>query len=202
MRYLIRMVSFDDLKGRLLPSVRTLAGSVGVVVRSPKWTSYGALEIDVFAPSKADLDTFLAAVEPLGTLEFARDLNVAPSHRSCKQLFSEARVYFNSERYWECHEALEAAWRLLSGEEKLYVQGLILVCAALVHHQKGVVLGEAGVRLRRQSPHSVDKPFDINGFDLNLHFACTDARAYVTQAPNSDQARFRRTSLSLYFLPW
>jgi len=154
MRYLIRMVSFDDLKGRLLPSVRTLAGSVGVVVRSPKWTSYGALEIDVFAPSKADLDTFLAAVEPLGTLEFARDLNVAPSHRSCKQLFSEARVYFNSERYWECHEALEAAWRLLSGEEKLYVQGLILVCAALVHHQKGE--GEVALRVLKRALRQLD----------------------------------------------
>ena len=114
-----------------------MARSVGADIRNPKWTSHGALEVDVFAPSKADLETLIAAAEPLATFEFVRDLTVAPPHKSDDQLFSEARGYFNSERYWECHEVLETAWRVLSGEEKLYLQGIILVCAAFVHHQKG-----------------------------------------------------------------
>ncbi len=150
----MRIVSSCGLKERLLPSIRTLAKSLGVDVRNPKWTSYGALEVDVFAPSKADLETFLAAAEPLGTLEFVRDLNVAPPHMSDERLFSEARGYFNSERYWECHEVLEAAWRLLSGEEKLYVQGIILVCAAFVHHQKGE--GEVALGVLRRALRQLD----------------------------------------------
>jgi|SRR5208337_895191 len=137
MRYLIRVVQRDGLGDRFLSSIKAVAKSVGVDARNPKWTSYGALELDIFAPSRADIDTFLAAAEPLGSLEFLRDLNVAPQHRTEEELFSEARRYFNSERYWECHEVLEGAWRLMSGEEKLYVQGIILVCAAFVHHQKG-----------------------------------------------------------------
>jgi hypothetical protein len=95
------------------------------------------LELDIFAPSKADIETFLAAVEPLGSFEFWRDLNLAPQHKTEEELFSEARRYFNSERYWECHEVLEGAWRLMNGDEKRCVQGIILVCAAFVHHQKG-----------------------------------------------------------------
>ena len=137
MRYLIRILQSDGRRDRFLPAIKAVAKSVGLDARNPKWTSYGALELDIFAPSKADLDTFLAATEPLGSLEFWKDLNVAPHHRTEEELFSEARRYFNSERYWECHEVLEGAWRLMSGDEKRYVQGIILVCAAFVHHQKG-----------------------------------------------------------------
>ena len=45
--------------------------------------------------------------------------------------------YFNHERFWECHETLESVWRPAVGEEKKLVQGIILVCAALVHEQRG-----------------------------------------------------------------
>jgi hypothetical protein len=137
MRYLIRIAQRDSRGDRLLSSIKAVAKSVGVDARNPKWTSYGALELDIFAPSKADADTFLAAAEPLGSFEFWRDLNVAPQHKTEEELFSEARGYFNSERYWECHEVLEGAWKLASGDEKRYLQGIILVCAALVHHQMG-----------------------------------------------------------------
>jgi hypothetical protein len=44
---------------------------------------------------------------------------------------------FNAERFWEAHEVLESIWRVAEGNEKSLLQGLILVCAAFVHHQKG-----------------------------------------------------------------
>jgi len=137
MRYLVRMDPSRGLDGTFLPSLRFVARSLGVDVRNPKRISYGALEFDAFSPSKADLEMFLAAIEPLGKLEFVSDLNIAPPHMSDEQLFQEARRYFNSERYWECHEVLERAWRFMRGKEKLHVQGIILICAAFVHHQKG-----------------------------------------------------------------
>ncbi|MGD0146887.1 MAG: DUF309 domain-containing protein [Nitrososphaerales archaeon] len=154
MRYLIRIVQRDGLRDGFLSSIKAVAKSVCVDARNPKWTSYGALELDIFAPSKADMDTFLAAVEPLGRMEFWRDLNVAPQNRTEEELFSEARRYFNSERYWECHEVLEDAWRLKGGEEKKYVQGIILVCAAFVHHQKGE--DEAALSVLRRALKQLD----------------------------------------------
>jgi len=137
MRYLIRVDSMDDANHKLLATVRTVARSVGVEACNPKWTSYGALELDIFAASKADFETFHVAAQPLGTFEFVTDLNIAPPHLSLEQIFSEARGYFNSERYWEFHEVLERAWRITVGEEKNRIQGIILMCAAFVHHQKG-----------------------------------------------------------------
>lgn len=137
MRFLIRLVAPGTSQESLLFTVRALARSVGAQSRNPKWTSYGALELDIFCPTKADFDLFLSAVGPLADLEFAKDLNVVPPHSQEEELFAEAREYFNSERYWECHEVLEGVWRLKHGEEKSLLQGIILVCAAFVHHQKG-----------------------------------------------------------------
>ena len=117
--------------------VKSVASSVGAEVRNPKWTSYGSLEVDVFVPSVADMDLLLSLEEPLHAIEFSHDLSAAPSYKPEEEVFAEARALFNSERYWECHEALEGIWRQKAGSEKLFLQGLILVCAAYVHHQKG-----------------------------------------------------------------
>jgi len=165
MRFLLRMDPLDGLVHGLLNSVLTVAASIGVEVHNPKWTSKGALEIDVFAPSKADFEIFLAVAGPLGTLEFVSDLNTAPLHISEDELFSKAREYFNSERYWECHEVLEGAWRLSSGAEKLYVQGIILVCAAFVHHQKADDEVARGVLMRALSQLRFE-PATFHGIDV------------------------------------
>ena len=115
--------------------------------RNPKWTSYGALELDIFCPTAADFETFLAAVGPIGQTEFATDLNKAPEYLTDADILSRAKALFNAERYWECHETLEGLWRRKQGVEKRLLQGIILVCAAYVHHQKGedgVALGVLG----------------------------------------------------------
>jgi len=166
MRYLVRINSHTYRNLKLFRSVRSVARFLGVDARNPKWTSYGALELDIFAPSRADLETFLTAAEPLGTLEFVTDLEGPPPHRSDYELFSKARDYFNSERYWECHEVLEGAWRLMTGEEKLYVQGIILVCAAFVHHQKGE--GYVALSVLKRALRQLDyKAKDFHGIEVN-----------------------------------
>jgi hypothetical protein len=119
-----------------LSLVKSLAETVMAEARNAKWTSYAALELDIFCPSSSDFELFLAAIEPVARIEFSRNLSEAPAHESKEELIEEARGYFNSERYWEAHETLESVWRNATGEEKTYLQGLILVCAAFVHHQK------------------------------------------------------------------
>jgi hypothetical protein len=133
----MRILPQDPGGPRFLTTARTIAADLGVDVRNPKWTSYGALEVDLFPRSKGDVELFLSALEPLGKLEFVKDLGEAPPHRSVKETVSDATSLFNSERYWESHEVLEGLWRVLTGRDKKYIQGVILVCAAFVHHQKG-----------------------------------------------------------------
>jgi hypothetical protein len=147
MRFLVRLISQDSSKEKFLSSVRSLARSLGSEARNPKWTSYGALEIDIFSPTRGDFDLFLAAMSPIYKVEFSRDLNVAPPYHPDNEIIEEARKYFDSERFWECHETLEGLWRVKTGAEKHFLQGLILLCAAFVHHQKGeedVALGVLG----------------------------------------------------------
>jgi hypothetical protein len=164
LRFLVRLASKGRSREKFLSSVRSVAKSLGVDARNPKWTSYGALEIDTFSPTRADFDLFLAAVSPIYKVEFSRDLNIAPVHRAEDEIVAEAREFFNSERYWECHETLESLWRIKSGDEKRFLQGLILLCAAFVHHQKGEdtvafgVLGRAIPKLDFPNPeyHGLD----------------------------------------------
>ena len=81
-------------------------------------------------------------------------------------MLEEARGYFNTERYWECHETLESVWRPAKGEEKSLVQAVILVCAALVHEQRGerdVALGIykralPQIKWQERAYHGIDVP--------------------------------------------
>jgi uncharacterized protein len=151
LRFLVRLVPSTEDRPSTVRLIRDLASSIGAKVVNPKWTSYGALEIDLFAESRSDLDLFLAVIEPVGKLEFWNDLQVARSYGSRERAVSEAVSLFNSERFWEAHEVLESLWRVSEGDEKVTLQGLILVCAALVHVQKGEMDVALGI-LRRARP--------------------------------------------------
>ena len=164
LRFLVRLAA-NMPRERSLATVRAVAKSTGAEARNPKWTSYDALELDVFCPSKADFDLFTSAVRPLASLEFARDPNVAPPYRTEEDLLREAREMFNSERYWECHEVLEGLWRQKKGEEKRLLQGMILVCAAFVHHQKGEEDVALGV-MRRAADQLEYASDSYGGFDV------------------------------------
>lgn len=57
-------------------------------------------------------------------------------------MLEEALALWREGRYFEVHEVLEAAWLRAEGEEKRFLQGLILLAAAL--HQRA--LGKSGQR--------------------------------------------------------
>ncbi len=133
----MRLLPSEYPRVTFLSSIKTLAKSVGAEARNPKWTSNGSLELDIFCPTSSDLETFLAAVAPVAKTDFVTDLNRAPGYLTERAILSKARQLFNAERYWECHEVLEGLWRQRQGEEKRLLQGIILLCAAYVHHQKG-----------------------------------------------------------------
>ena len=165
MRWLVRFLPTGSSRDSFLASIKAVAGSVGVDARNSKWTSYGALELDIFCPTAADFETFLAAATPIGKTEFVTDLNRAPEYLTDEDILSKGKALFNAERYWECHETLEGLWRQKQGAEKRLLQGIILVCAAFVHHQKG----EDGVALSvlGRGAKLLDYPHQrYGGFDI------------------------------------
>ncbi len=104
--------------------------------------------MDIFAPSRQDFDVVLAALEPIAKVELTKDLQEPPRFLPKPEAIRESVSLFNAERYWEAHEVLESLWRVAEGQEKALLQGLILCCAAFVHHQKGEETVAIGVAKR------------------------------------------------------
>jgi uncharacterized protein len=48
---------------------------------------------------------------------------------------------FNRGEFFECHEILEAAWLDASGEEKIFLQGLIQLAVSFYHLRRGNFTG-------------------------------------------------------------
>lgn len=164
-RSLIRLVPDEGERPAFLAAMKAMGGSLGAAVRHPRWTSYGALEVDVFTPSVQDFELFVATLEPLAKVEFTKNLDEVPPFKPKEEVLEEAVRYFNSERYWECHETLESVWRPAKGEEKRLVQGIILVCAALVHEQRGEPDVALGI-YRRALPQIAWPERRYNGIDV------------------------------------
>ena len=165
-RFLLRVVPRDGDREEFLSSLKSIGTNLNVSVKHPRWTSYGGLEVDVFAPSHEDFGVFVGAIEPLSKVEFTRDLGAVAPFKPKEEVMDEAVRYFDAERYWECHETLEPIWRSSKGEERSLVQAIILVCAALVHEQRG----EAGVALgiyRRALPKLAWDSQTYHGIDVS-----------------------------------
>lgn len=74
-------------------------------------------------------------------------------HESLRQGIEE----FDSERFFEAHEAWEHVWLASAGSEKRYLQGIIQIAAAFHHYQRdnwngACSLLQAGLGRLRDSP--------------------------------------------------
>jgi hypothetical protein len=113
-------------------AVRALGGDIGNLR-----ISSSAVELDLLIDSKANLDKAVQALgDKIGSLLTIRELDVETVIMENAEAIKLGLALFDEERYWESHEALEAAWRRSSGSEKEVLQGFILLAAALVHLQK------------------------------------------------------------------
>ena len=112
------------------------------------------IELDV-SIHKSNLELLIEKLVSIGNIDNSRHIIEEKIEKN--QLIKDGIFYFNNERFWECHEALEGAWKQSIGDEKELIQGLILVAAGLVHYQKDEdmiclsILGRALKKLRSKS---------------------------------------------------
>ena len=119
------------------------------------------IEFDVAIETK-DVDTLVEKLSPVGGLENLR--HVVEEEIEIDQGIKDGIFYFNSERFWECHEAFEGVWKQCFGREKELVQGIILVAVAYAHAQAnelsiGVAMLTRALEKLGSSPsmyHSID----------------------------------------------
>ena len=137
----------------ILHDSRDLIYGITAVIRDCRISSK-FIELDI-SVHKNNLELLLEKLSSIGQTDNSR--LIIEEEIEKEQLVKDGVSYFNNERFWECHEALEGAWKQSKGEEKELIQGLILVAAALVHHQKAEddiclsVLGRALEKLNDKS---------------------------------------------------
>jgi len=117
---------------KLLSQADKLVAGMHAIVRDAR-VSRRYVEFDV-SVSKEYLDVLVKKLETISPLDHARHL--VEEEMEKEKAVENGREYFNYERFWECHEILESVWKKTYEGEKDLVQGIILVAAAFVHHQK------------------------------------------------------------------
>lgn len=137
MRFLIRL-STD--KGHRPKNVMERQREIAATLQNGKVgnlrVSSKALEFDLFVDSNDDLHAAEKIFSKSSKILTVKRLDIPPTVPDKLKTIKETMSLFDEERFWECHEILEGLWHALKDEEKLLVQGIILVCAALVHFQK------------------------------------------------------------------
>ena len=116
----------------ILSNSRDLSYGMTVIIRDCR-VSNKFIELDI-SVHKNNLELLLEKLSPIGGINDCREIIEEKIEKN--QLIKDGISYFNNERFWECHEALEGAWKQSNGDEKELLQGLILIAAALVHYQK------------------------------------------------------------------
>lgn len=116
----------------LLRKADDLTSGLDSLIRDTR-VSKNYVEFDVSVP-KEQLDVLVDKLSPIAALDHARHL--VEEKMGKEEALDNAVFYFDNERFWECHEVLEGVWKATYEGEKDLVQGIILVAAAFVHHQK------------------------------------------------------------------
>jgi hypothetical protein len=116
----------------ILSNSRDLTYGMTVNIRDCRISSK-FIELDV-SIHKSNLELLIEKLASIGNIDNSRHIIEEKIEKN--QSIKDGIFYFNNERFWECHEALEGAWKQSTGDEKELIQGLILVAAALVHYQK------------------------------------------------------------------
>ena len=139
---------------------RDLASGMDVSVRVAR-VARKFVELDVSVEAD-ELNVLLKRLEPIGPVDNIR--HVVEEEIGKEQGIVDGIFYFNSERFWESHEAFEGVWKKCYGREKELVQGIILVAVAFAHGQKndadiGIGMLDRALEKLGSSPstyHSID----------------------------------------------
>lgn len=171
-RYLIRLEnpkskynSKDTMD--LLKNLRTAVDPFGSVVKNLRVSS-GAIEFDLYSQSENAKAKSISVLETsFGRKVSERNLGIDEKPLDKVATLDASIQLFNEQRYWECHETMEQAWRKQpKGPEKDVQQGLILAASALVHYQKDE--NEICLNMIPRTLERLDRWKESNYYSLNV----------------------------------
>jgi len=114
------------------------------------------------------------------------------------ELYREFWRLWHEEKFFACHEVLEALWRVTPGAQRLFYNGLIHCAVAIYQHRRGNAVGAARQLLRAQVKLQRFRPayyeVDIDGLLASVE--CVVAPS-VSALSASQQAQLRELRRSL-----
>tara|TARA_B100000609_G_C16970920_1_gene308905 strand:+ start:224 stop:595 length:372 start_codon:yes stop_codon:yes gene_type:complete len=90
------------------------------------------------------------------------------SSNNFKNSFKEALDLFNSQKWYEAHDAFEDIWNELDGDERQIIQGILQVSVSQFHLSKGnnngaiILLGEGLGRIKKRT--HINLGIDLKSF--------------------------------------
>ena len=98
---------------------------------------------------------------------------------------------FNEEYFFEAHEVLEEVWRQEHGEPRLFLQGLIQICAAYHHFQNGNLVGAISLLQRGADKmrHYPPRYLGIDAAGLIAHIDGNRGRIEAIQRDDATDAK-------------
>jgi predicted metal-dependent hydrolase len=120
------------------------------------------IEYDISIAENKDIGPTLErfqVIAPLASYE-----EIMERYMEKDEAIMRAVQLFNDERYWEAHESLEYVWKNATGTEKEILNGIILVAAAFVHHEKDELDICVSIlhRAKRKLDRTSDEYYGIN----------------------------------------
>jgi hypothetical protein len=104
---------------------------------------------------------------------------------------------FNTRRYFEAHEALEAVWLESQGDEKIFLHALIQIAAAFHHYERRNLSGCAS--LLKKGLHKLERSgAEENGIDVEglrrqvlawLEYLAEGSRTHPARTPPTPKIR-------------
>ena len=141
---------------------RDLVADLNASVRVARIAS-NFVELDVSVDPE-NLDLLVQKLSPIGPVDNIR--HVFEEEIEKEQGIVDGIFYFNTERFWESHEAFEGVWKKCFGREKELVQGIILIAVAFAHAQKNEVRIGLGM-LERAMEKLGDSPSVYHSIDVD-----------------------------------
>ncbi len=175
LRYLVRLANERDYKPPDWRSVSTaaseaiqdLGANVGAIRVGSK-----VVGLHLFIEKEDQLNDALDRLgSSVGKVIDHRRLDVPLESKPKEVMIQDAKEMFNDERFWECHEILEKLWMDVGGREALspevkLLQGMVLIAAAFVHHQRAE--DDIALNVLRRAKKKMDLWQDDQYLSLNI----------------------------------
>ncbi|NOJ28977.1 MAG: DUF309 domain-containing protein [Nitrososphaeraceae archaeon] len=123
-----------DKSWTILSKARGLFDTKEIIIRDLRIANK-FLEFDISMSEQIDINDIIESMKNISSF---KEIVKVEEHLDYDKegLIKKAIILFNEEKYWWAHEKLENVWKKSFGDEKILLNGIILIAAAFVHFQK------------------------------------------------------------------